>query len=262
MSRIYDALAKAREDSRSLRVVDVEPPVTHRSDLKDLVVINEPDSSLAESFRFLRAQMLRPTIGTAPRSILITSAIPGEGKTFVAANLAACVSQTPERHVLLMDSDLRLPSIHKVFGLNGRREGLSNFLTSDVPLAPLIQSSFLDRLSILTAGSFRAIPGEILSSRKMRDLMGELNNQSPDQLVIVDSPPLELTPESSLLAQDVDAVLIVVRNGFTSRSQVLKALGRIRREKLIGVVYNGYDQSRRTYDRYKLYEQGYGRKGR
>lgn len=258
MSKIYLALEKAKQDKGVSENIDLVPVIEDvRGASDDLVVLKDPDSPMSESFRFLRSKVTRPAAGNPPRTILVTSALTGEGKTFVACNLAVSISQSLDEHVLLIDADLRDPSVHKVFGLRGCKEGLSSVLASHAGLPALLRKTYVHKLTILPAGNTSKAPSELLSSERMRRLIRETKDRYADRFVIVDSPPLELTPEASVIANEVDAVILVVRHGNTPRDAVKAALGKIQREKLLGVVYNGYDEPVKKYG-YQQYGYGEG----
>jgi exopolysaccharide/PEP-CTERM locus tyrosine autokinase len=225
----------------------------------DLVVFSRPDSVFAECCRFLRAKITRPAPGNPPRSILVTSALMGEGKTFVSCNLAASISRTPDEHVLLVDADIRKPDVHRIFGIPAEREGLSAYLEGKASLPGLLYKTPFDKLAVLPAGNSISTPAELLSSARMKELIQELADHYHDRFVILDSPPLGLAPESSVIANTVDAVLLVVLHGQTPRNAVKDAVKRIPKAKLMGIVYNTYDDPIKLYDRYGYYNYGYGK---
>lgn len=257
MSKIYEALEKAKQDRQSQLSSEMAALVEEvDTEQEDLAVLNTPESPIAECFRFLRAQVTRPAVGSPPRSVLVTSALMGEGKTFVACNLAASISKSLEEYVLLIDADLRNPSVHKVFGIRSLREGLSTYLGKDQALASLLKKTNIDKLSILPAGNSADIPSELLSSERMKALIHEVKNRYADRFVIIDGPPLELTAEASVLANEVDAVILVVHHGKTPRDAAKRAVEKIRKDKLLGVVYNRYDKQLKLYHRYGYYSYG------
>ncbi|MGV8056436.1 MAG: polysaccharide biosynthesis tyrosine autokinase [Smithellaceae bacterium] len=261
MSKIYEALEKAKEEKHPKEVFDIVPVFQdEQPELKELFVLDNLDSPITESFRFLRSKITRPSSGDPPRSILISSALKGEGKTFVACNLAASISQGIEEYVLLIDADLRNPRVHKVFGIGSGKEGLSTYLDNKATLSALLRKTALNKLTVLPAGNSTSTPAELLSSERMRSLIREVKDRYPDRYIIIDSPPLEMTPEASVIANEVDAVILVVRHGKTPRDAVKAATGRVQKEKLLGIVYNGYDEPFKTYDRYGYYKYGYGSK--
>lgn len=220
----------------------------------ELVTLNSPGSPAAETFRFLRSKITHPAAGEPPKSILVTSSVAGEGKSFIAANLAVAIAQSVDEHVLLIDTDLRNPRIHQIFELGRGRIGLSTYLAEKAPLEELICRTPIDKLSILNAGNSTKQPSELLASERMRHLIREVRDRYPDRLVIFDSTPLELAPETFILANEVDAVVFVVRSGVTPRTAAEAALEKIRKEKLLGIVFNGYRKAAKTYKRYGYHQ--------
>jgi exopolysaccharide/PEP-CTERM locus tyrosine autokinase len=270
MGRIYEALEAARKARRKEEAPMPPPPPPPRpiknkktkDDQKSdqpLPVLTSPDSVIAEHFRFLRSRITRPTAGAPPRTVMVTSALGGEGKTFVACNLAAAISQSLEEYVLLIDADIRKPSVHKVFGIQDYKEGLSTHLANGAPLSSVLRKTMIDKLTILPSGNSTKIPAELLSSEKMETLIQEVRDRYPDRFVIIDSPPLEYAAESSVIANSVDAVIVVVRYGKSPRQTVKSALRRIPKEKLLGIVFNAYEQSLARFGAYRYMKYGYGK---
>lgn len=260
MGKIYEALERARTGSvkpQDAMTQDggfsVSPPGLGA----ELVTLHRPGSPMAETFRFLRSQVLHPPSGNPPRTLLVTSAVSGEGKTFIASNLAATLCQGMDEHVLLVDTDLRSPRIHRVFGMHDVKRGLSAHLADGVPLEELLQRTEIQKLTVLPGGNSTKRPAELLSSERMRRFIAEVRDRYPDRFVIFDSTPLELAPETFVIANEVDAVIMVVRCGLTPRHSVHAAMEKIQRDKLLGVVFNAYDKSLKTYYRCG-YHSGYG----
>ena len=260
MSKIFEALERAKKSKNKGSSVPGDPPAEKiipspggPGEYAELVAINRPGSNFAESFRFLRARILRPANGTPPKTIMVTSPLRGDGKTLVACNLAATISVSVEEFVLLIDTDLRDPRVHRVFGMEYSKEGLSTHLAQGTPLPDLLKKTSLDKLTILPAGNSTKIPVELLSSEKMRQLIRETRDRYPDRYVIIDAPPLELAPESSVIANEVDGVIMVVRYGKTPRKAVKSAMEKISREKMLGVVFNGYDEPFKSHEYYGSY---------
>ncbi len=195
---------------------------------------------LAESFKMLRSQILYPGEGkTAPKTIMITSAAPGEGKSFIAANLAITLAHGLDQHSLLVGCDLRRPSLAALLGVNPA-PGLADYLQNSMELSEVIRHTSVKKLSLLPSGKPPANPAELLSSVKMGLLVEELSNRYEDRLVIFDSPPLHMASESSVLIQHVDAVVMAVRYGVSGKNSVKKAVEHIGKDKLIGVLFNGH----------------------
>lgn len=227
-------------------------PAAHSIIDPHLVTYHYPSSVEAEIFKILRTNILFPKTGEPPRSIMVTSAIPGDGKSFVAANLSISLAQGVEEHVLLMDCDMRRSSIHERFGFKDGIPGLSDYLSSSVPLEKLLQKTVVDKLTILPGGPPPQNPAELLSSQAMKALLKETKLRYNDRFIIVDSPPPQLTAETTALAQYIDGIILVVKYGSTPKDLIKDLLRKLGRDKVIGVVMNGYRVP--TTDRY-----GYGK---
>jgi len=228
----------------------------------NLITWVRPRSIEAEMFKILRSNILFPAKGKPPRSIMITSAVPAEGKSFVAANLAVSIAQNINEHVLLMDCDMRKPSIHTMFGFSGV-PGLAEYLGGDQELARLFLKSGVDKLTLLPGGDPPPNPAELLSSKKMNALLEEVKTRYSDRYVIIDSPPPQLTAETSAMARQVDGVILVIRAGHTPRDMVAELIDIIDRQKIIGCVLNWFDlqtSSYYGYGKYGKYGQYYHRK--
>ncbi len=223
-----------------------------------LVVYHKPDSMAAEHFKVLRSQILYPRDGVERRVILVTSAIEQEGKTFVACNLAVSISQGIDPYALLIDADTRLPSVHTFLGINAQ-EGLSDYLQKDQPLSRFLVKTPLTKLTILPGGNPPRNPAELLTSSKMTMLLEEARERYSDRFIILDSPPVNLAAETLTLSKLADAVIFVVRYGKSNRDIVEQAVEKIGREKILGVVFNGFEVTPRKYayykDRYRYYSR-------
>lgn len=214
---------------------------------KNLIAFHNPRSFEAEQFRMLRTNLLFPKTGRpSPRTILLTSALPGEGKSFVSANLAATIAQNVDKHVLLIDADMRHPTVHKIFGL-GKVRGLSDYLNNGHTLPELLQRTYDRRLTILPGGPVPENPAELLSSRRMAALLREVRDRYDDRYIIIDSPPPQLTSESNALAQFVEGIIVVVKFGVTPRDLVSQLIDNFDESKLLGIVANGIEHRRRSY---------------
>lgn len=219
-----------------------------------LVVLSEPDSADAENFKLLRGQILFARDRKRPRSIMVTSTFPGEGKTFVAANLAATLALSIDEYVLLIDSDLRRPRQHDMFGFPGKY-GLHEYLVGDKKLKDLIVRSQIEKLSILPAGKTPRNPTELISSAAMRSFLENLKERYKDRFIVVDSAPSQITAEAKVLAECVDGIILVIMAGRSPRREIERAIDNLGRDKILGIVFNGYNQSRRSYHKY--YEKYY-----
>ena len=204
-----------------------------------LILATATTGPVAESIRALRTRILHPSVGKAPRSILVTSASPGEGKSFICANLAISLAQGVDNYCLLADCDLRRPTQHTLFGLSNK-DGLSDYLQQKKQLSELLVPSGIDKLSILQAGPRSINPAELLGSATMTSLVDELAMRYDDRIVLLDSPPLHAASETAILAQHVEGVILVVRHGESRREYVKSLVDAIGRDKIIGVVFNAY----------------------
>jgi exopolysaccharide/PEP-CTERM locus tyrosine autokinase len=249
-----------------LKTVNKPMPSNRAGADRRLVSLFEPGSLGAEQFRKLRTHVLKLNMSDPPKTIMVTSATEGEGKTFVAANLAAGIAHDLHFHALLVDCDLRNPSLSHWFGVqNGH--GLSDFLIGKGQLSELLMKTEMEKLSILTGGSAQAKPAELIGSRKMETLIRELKSRYNDRYIILDATPLLATSEPEVLARLVDGILIVVRANVTPRETIKQAVASLDPKKILGFVLNDVEfkssgLSSRYFGSDGYYTQyGYGKKG-
>ena len=223
-----------------------------------LVLATTTTGAVAESIRTLRTRILYPVIGEPPRTLLVTSASPGEGKSFICANLGISLAQGVDDYCILVDCDLRRPSLHQVFGVSNER-GLVNHLQQNIAAEELIIKSGLDKLSILPAGPPPVNPAELSGSDSMIKLVNEMKARYDDRFVLLDSPPLHAAAETAVLAQHVDGVILVIRQGKSRREHVKALADTIGRDKIIGVVFNAHETNvlDTTIFGYQDYKAGY-----
>jgi protein-tyrosine kinase len=224
-----------------------------------LVSLLDPNGMEAELFRLLRARILFPQTSEPPRTILVTSALAEEGKSFVAANLAISMARHVDQHVLLVDCDLRKPTIHSKFGLQGCK-GLSEYLSTGQETPTLLVKTGVEKLKLLPSGAPPPNPSELVTSSKMSALIQELKARYDDRYIIIDSPPAMMAPETSAIAKWVDGILLVVKYGFTPMYAVEELVTQLDREKIIGAVINKF--SLREFQHYsynKYYGYSYGK---
>lgn len=232
---------KKRSASRQHRPRQLAAPVyPERADWDErLTLATTMTGTVAESFRTLRTRILHPESGEPAKNILVTSAAPGEGKSFVCANLGISFAQGVDNRSLLVNCDLRKPSLERLFGLPNDR-GLVNYLRDKEDLGNLMADAGVDKLRIIPAGPPPVNPAELLGSEAMQDLIEELGSRYEDRIVLFDSPPLLAAAETAILAKQVDAVVLVVRSGASRREHVQSLVDQIGKEKIIGVVFNAY----------------------
>ena len=213
---------------------------------------------VAEQFRVLKNSLLFPESGNPPRTIMVTSTSHGEGKSFVASNLAVAIASSIDEHVLLVDCDLHKPTVHSMFGLENNK-GLSTYLTQGESLSSLMTKTFLQKLTVLTGGPPPANPSELISSEQMRQLINEVEARYDDRFILLDAPPPLITSETNALAKHVEGVLVVVKHGYTQKDQLQNIIDIYGREKILGVVYNfAKDKFGFTYS--SKYRYGYEKK--
>ena len=190
--------------------------------------------------------------------LLVTSPGPGEGKSTVAANLAAVLAQSGKR-VTLLDADMRRPRVHKLYGLPNRN-GLSGlFVDTRSILDGVLQRTPAENLSVVTTGDLPPNPSELLGSEKMNEIINQVMDVS--DVLVIDSPPVMLVTDSAVLSQRVDGVLLVLRQGETNLDFARHSVEALRRvgANLLGVVLNGVParSSRYGYYRYQGYDASY-----
>jgi capsular exopolysaccharide synthesis family protein len=229
-----------------------------RSDWDERLTLSTAVSgSVAESFRSLRTKILHPESNSSIRSVLITSAMPGEGKSFVSANLGVSFAQGMDHKGLLLNCDLRKPSLERMFGLPNEY-GLVDVLKNNMELNSVITPAGIDKLHILPAGRPPVNPAELLGSSTMRKLIDDLEQQDEQRILLLDSPPLHSAAETAVLIKYVDAVVLVVRYGKSRKEHVQSVVEQIGKDKIIGIVFNAYETSPLEEKLFGSYEGQYG----
>jgi protein-tyrosine kinase len=238
MGRMFDALKKAeREKNPELKV---DSPKTTQEDIvldSKMVSFFEPSSMAAEQFRRLRSYIIKPGMENTPKTILITSAMAGEGKSLIAINFAISIAAELHSYALLVDCDLRNPTISRWFGFD-EANGLSNYLAGQAELPDILVKTPVDKLSIIPGGALQENPAELIGSNKMKSLVADLKTRYADRYIILDSSPLLATTEPSVLNEMVDGIMIVIKAGVTPRESVQQAIKLLDKKKIIGVVLN------------------------
>jgi exopolysaccharide/PEP-CTERM locus tyrosine autokinase len=201
-------------------------------------------TSVAEDFRIVKRHLLNDARAagaeTIPRGnlIVVTSALPGEGKTYCAINLAMSISMEKDARALLVDADVARPSVLKVLGLQAERGLMDVLLDGGVELSDVIMRTNVPSLTLLPAGPASRHATELLASRSMSRLLEELANRYPDRIIVFDSPPLLLTTEASVLVSQMGQVVMVVEAETTSQTAVQAALQRIEHCRHVNLIYN------------------------
>lgn len=197
----------------------------------------DPTSMVAEQFKRLRTYVIKPGMENSPKTILVTSAMAGEGKSMVAINLAITIAVDLNSNALIVDCDLRNPSVSRWFGFR-EQKGLSNYLLGEAQLPELLVKTSLDKLTLLPGGTMQENPVELIGSKKMADLVADLKARYDDRYIILDSSPLLATTEPRVLSEMADGTLFVIKSAETPRESVQQALKLIDKKRIIGVVLN------------------------
>lgn len=216
----------------------------------DLVTLHYPHSLIAEEFRTLRTNIEFSMFDRSFKTILITSSVSSEGKSTIAANLAQVFS-TQGKKVLLVDADLRKPSLHRKFNLPNNR-GLTSFLVGTEPsLSLILDRPFQKNLYVLTSGLIPPNPSELLASARMTDFIKK--TKEVFDFVIFDAPPVIAVTDAQILASKLDGTVFVVRNGVAERQNIIKAKEQLNRvdAKVIGTVFN--EKKNKSSKEYGLY---------
>ena len=266
MGKIHDALQRAEQERTKAGAAPggagaqgaVEPLRPRRiprpgKRIRDArrsrVMIGDAESEVTEEYRTLRARIQSLRKVRPLQSIVVTSALPGEGKTTTAINLALSFGLEREGRTCLVDADLRTPAVHYGF-LEPPEVGLAEMLEGDAKLEDALIRVPDTRLAVLTVRAIPTRPSESLASQRMADLLREL--ESRFDTVIIDCPPILGLPDATTLIDLSDAVLMVVGNGISKRDDVAAALERITPAKALGCVFN------RSHETPTSYGPGYG----
>ncbi|MCI0418811.1 MAG: CpsD/CapB family tyrosine-protein kinase [Acidobacteria bacterium] len=215
-----------------------------------LVALSAPKSFPSEQYRTLKTKLYQMKNGGALRTVLITSAAAADGKTLTAVNLALTISQEIEQKVLLVDCDLRRPSVHKALGFP-KTDGLADFLSQEMPSSKVMLTTRIPNFWVIPAGSVPENPAELLNTQKMKDFLASVSEQF--DWVIIDSPPIVPLADAELLSSLVDGTLLVVRASQTPAESVTKAVQTLKNGKVLGVVFNGTKVSKKSNYYYYSY---------
>jgi protein-tyrosine kinase len=212
------------------RYVDINLARLHQM---GMVTHDAGRTTAAEDFRIIKRPLLRnalESVGAGRKNgnlIIMTSALPGEGKTFCAVNLAMSIAMEKDHTVLLVDADVARPSVLRVLGLPAAPGLMDILLSEDMTLADVILRTNIPNLSLLPAGRNNKHATELLASQTMSGLLNEIASRYADRIVIFDSPPLLLTSEANVLAAQMGQVVMVIEAETTTQREVREALRRL-----------------------------------
>jgi capsular exopolysaccharide synthesis family protein len=208
-----------------------------------LITLVDPSSPISEQYRTIRTNIqFASSADKQIKTIVVTSSGPGEGKSTTSANLAVVFAKSGQR-VLLVDADMRKPTVYKTFSLNNA-SGLSTVLSTSTSVLEAAQKTVIDNLSVLTSGPKPPNPSELLGSARMNQVMEEAKNLY--DVVIFDMPPVVAVTDAQNIASKADGTILVVRENVARKESLTKArdLLNMVQARIIGVVYNGAEHSK------------------
>ena len=281
MSNVFRALEKA-EREKQIRPVQEEPliemldvksiePKNNGPILKDLareiekfdlpgvgeesISVAENSSFAAEQFRKMKTHIFRIS-PAPPRCILVTSTAPQEGKSTITMNLAMSIAQEMHKKVIVIDADLRNPSVYPAKFSN--KKGLSDYLSNETPISEVLKGFNGEKYAVIPAGAPSHKAAELIGSNKMRTLIKALKDLDEETFILIDSPPILATSEPLMLSEWVDGVILVVMANHAARGSIKKAFGAIDSKKILGIVFN--NKNLKPSKSYSDYYYGYHKK--
>jgi capsular exopolysaccharide synthesis family protein len=219
-----------------------------------LITVSEPRGTASEDYRSLRTSLLYSLVDTPPKVVEVTSAGPSEGKSTTSANLGVVLAQV-EKQTLIVDCDMRKPTIHKIFGLRNL-QGLVNVLAGEHDLPEVCQEA-LPGLKAITTGPIPPNPAELLSSRRFTELLNQTREEF--DYVLLDVPPIGIVSDPAIAATQADGVLLVIDSQSTRKGSVRQAMRSLEGvgANVLGTVMNNVKASKGGY--YYRYNYAYGR---
>ncbi|WP_077706072.1 CpsD/CapB family tyrosine-protein kinase [Virgibacillus dokdonensis] len=213
--------------------------------MRHLIAKLNPKSPISEQYRTIRTNIDFASVDDEIRSLLVTSSGPAEGKSMTIANLAVVYAQQGKK-VLLVDADLRKPTVHYTFRIDNLR-GLSNLLVGENSLEQVVQQTDVDNLDVMSCGPIPPNPSELLASKKMENLLEELKKNY--DMVIFDMPPVLAVTDAQIMANIVDGSILVVRSKHTEIEGAQKAIEALKpaKAKLLGAVLNDREKKQSNY---------------
>ncbi len=250
MSRIEEALEKAaklRVDVVPIPAPSQKPKVhippsviTERINVTSqlLVTVNNPHTQAAEEYSKLKTVIVRLTQkGTFLNMLMVTSAVGGEGKSLTSLNLALSLAQEFDHTVLLVDADIRKPSIHSYLGIENS-VGLTDCLLDGADFKKALIRTGIGKLSFLPAGRSVTNPAEVFTSQRMKTFFLEIKNRYHDRYIIIDTPPVLPFAETRSLSAIVDGIVLVAKEGVVTLHNIEETLECIKGPPMLGIVYN------------------------
>ena len=294
MGKIFDALQKAKktslgetpvsEKTSESKLVSLKPQTKEavaegvdlarqlskqrmlrsdcENDLSDrpFLLLNIQDRlEVLEQYRLLRSKIFSsqdPKL--RPKCIMVTSPVPMEGKTTIACNLAISIALGVNDQVLLIDADMRRPFQHKLLKVNFSL-GLADYLLrDDIELKQTIYATPVNKLALLPSGAVDAhLSTELLASKKMHALVTEAKTKCTDRYVVLDTPPCSFTSDPGVLVDCADAIVLVIRDGYSKQDQIEETIESLGRDKIVGIVFNCAEYALGLKNYYQYYRRYY-----
>lgn len=206
-----------------------------------LIVQNDPKSPISESYRAIRTNLQFSSSGKQLKVIGLTSSVPGEGKSITISNIALTMAQDGKK-VLLIDSDLRKPTQHKIFGLLNK--GVTNIIAMGAPFDEVVHKDVFANIDVLTSGPIPPNPSKLIGSEKMSELLKEVSEKY--DYILVDLPPILAVTDAAIVGNLSDGVILVVRSGMTAPDEANESKKRLQagNANILGVVLNGIPAER------------------
>ncbi len=242
---------------RNTRAVELD---LQRMQTLGLITAAGGRTTLLEDFRIIKRPLLKRAFGERVAGekpanlIMVTSSLPGEGKTFCAINLAMSIAMELDHTVLLIDADVARPSVLHTLGLPAERGLMDVLLDDNLDVADVLLRTNVNTLSILPAGTSNPRATELLASQSMSSLVTEIANRYPDRIVIFDSPPLLLTSEAHVLASHMGQIVVVVEAEVTTQHAVMAAVAQLQGMPNVNLIYN----KTREFPGSETYDYHYG----
>ncbi len=202
-----------------------------------IITYQNPDTPIAEEYRKLKTVLLRMTREEFRNVVMVTSAVSGEGKSITSVNLAVMLAREYGQTVLLVDADLRRPSLHEYLGMDPRF-GLADCLEDMIDPGRAIVKTGIPKLSFMSGGKSVENPGELLSSQRTKEFLLELKHRYRDRYIIIDTAPILLFAETQAMSVLVDGVLVVVKEGGVSLTGITQMFEVLKGSNVLGIVYN------------------------
>jgi len=259
MVDISKAFEKAGQSTVNVEKTPIEQKteeikLTMEQKLDDhLYMYHMPYTYIAEQIRKIRTYIFHTPAWADKRVFMVTSSLPSEGKSLISANIAISIARGEDQNVVLIDCDLRRPSIYKLFNYSAS-PGVSEILQGKKKLQDCLLKTPIERLTILPSTiDPPSNPAELLESRNMANLIEEVKSEHPDSYIIIDTPPVQATVDPKVISNYVDGIFFVSRYRYTRQEDYKAAISILKKEKIVGTILNAVDVMPTAKYKYKKY---------